>query len=67
MAIHLIAAWSGDEQDESPICGADKNAVDVWGHRTAAIDAVTCEACKALARDPDKNYRLDLKARGGII
>lgn len=45
MAIHYIRAWSGEVRDESPVCGADKNAPDVWGNRTAYPKYVTCDGC----------------------
>lgn len=43
--VHGIKAWSGKPEDESPMCGADKNAADVWGHRTVFADFVTCSDC----------------------
>ena len=46
--IHEVSAWSGKVEDESPICGADKNAPSVWGYRTVSTGAVTCAECLAL-------------------
>jgi len=45
--IHLIRAWSGRPEDESPLCGADKWAPDVWGNRTIYRGINTCPACLA--------------------
>lgn len=39
--VHEIAAWTGDRDDESPICGADREAGDVWGYRTVHTNQVT--------------------------
>lgn len=46
--IHEISAWSSDPVDESPICGADKNDPEVWGHRTVYTNHVTCDKCLAM-------------------
>lgn len=45
--VHEISAWTGDPDDESPICGANKDAGDVWGYRTVYTNHVTCSACIA--------------------
>lgn len=44
--VHQITAWRGNSADEMPLCGADKDAPDVWGYRTTDARFVTCAACK---------------------
>lgn len=43
--VHEISAWTGEPQDESPICGADKWDPSVWSHRTVYTSHVTCPNC----------------------
>ena len=52
MAIHYVRAWSGDEKDEEPVCGANKHAPDVWGHRTNYVHTVTCDRCREILSLP---------------
>lgn len=52
MAIHYVRAWSGTEEDEAPVCGADKHAPDVWGHRTQYVRTVTCDKCRDILKLP---------------
>lgn len=51
--IHQIRAWSNVIADETPLCGADKPASDVWMNRTVVAAIVTCEACKKAANKVD--------------
>ena len=44
--IHRITRWSGEEKDETPLCGA---APDVWGNRTVFPETATCETCQSIA------------------
>lgn len=46
--VHEIAAWSGDVDDESPLCGLDKDNPHVWGYRTVYTNHVTCPSCIAI-------------------
>jgi len=48
--IHLITHWSAVPSDETPLCGADKDAPTVWNRRTIYVDAVTCQECLKVAR-----------------
>lgn len=44
--VHRVKCWSGKPEDETPLCGADKDAPEVWGYRTVYEEAVTCKKCK---------------------
>jgi hypothetical protein len=46
--VHEISAWTGNPEDETPICGADKNDPNVWGRRTVYTGYVTCDGCIAM-------------------
>jgi len=46
--IHEIEAWSGREQEETPLCGMDRHNPHVWGYRTTYTSQVTCPACIAI-------------------
>lgn len=48
MVIHEISAWSGKPEDETPLCGADKNDPSVWGQRTVYTATVTCPECQRI-------------------
>lgn len=43
--IHAIIRWSGEQADEIPLCGANKNNPMVWGKRTIYLSSVTCKHC----------------------
>lgn len=49
--IHLVKAWTANEADETPVCGADKNLSSVWGFRTVFKEFVSCEDCKREMED----------------
>jgi hypothetical protein len=56
--IHYIRMWSSDPTDESPVCGADKYAPEVWGNRTQFVRHVTCEEClKRIGQQARSNER----------
>lgn len=46
--VHEVSAWTGKSEDESPLCGADKNDAAVWGYRTVETEKVTCPKCLEL-------------------
>mgnify|MGYP001594666171 CR=1 FL=1 len=47
--VHAVRAWSANVEDETPLCGADKNDSAVWGKRTIYYAWVTCADCLAAA------------------
>jgi hypothetical protein len=54
MTTHLVAGWSGAHEDETPLCGADKYAEDVWSYRTENPEYVTCQKClRALRKNQE--------------
>lgn len=46
--VHEISAWTGKPEDESPLCGLDKDNPHVWGYRTVETGMVTCQECLAI-------------------
>lgn len=43
--IHAIKSWTGELDDETPLCGVNKDAPDVCLNRTIYPRAVTCQGC----------------------
>lgn len=41
--IHLVKAWSGQLEDETPFCGTTGSGI--FGHRTIYPATATCPAC----------------------
>jgi len=48
LPIHAVRAWSEDVNDETPLCGADKNDPQVWNKRTIYHVWVTCADCRKI-------------------
>jgi len=63
--IHAIRAWSDDEADERPYCGADVRNPYVAMNRTVKHGLVTCAAClRVMAGDVRDGGTRVVKAEG---
>jgi len=58
-SVHYILAWSGRPKDETPFCGADKEAPHVWGNRTYIVEHANCLECLRVAAETNHDLTAD--------